>query len=295
MMKQFKAGFVNIIGLPNVGKSTLMNSFIKERISIVSPKAQTTRNRILGFLNTSEYQIIFSDTPGLLEPKYELQRTMMTYIEEALEDADIILYMTEAKDRPDLHFNFIEKIIKTKIPAFLVINKIDDVNETIAKALYETWKKYFDDEHIYIISALHNFNIDQLLKAIITHLPEHPPYYEDDILTDKSERFIASEIIREKIFLHYQQEIPYSTEVIVTSFKESETIIKINADIVVERDSQKPILIGKNGESLKKTGTVARKEMERFFNKKVYLEMYVKVRENWRNDKNFLKQFGYLK
>ena len=294
-MKEFKAGFANIIGYPNVGKSTLINALLKEKISIVTPKAQTTRNRIMGFLNTDEYQLIFSDTPGILEPKYELQRAMLSYVQEALEDADIIIYMTEAKDSPDKHADYLEKIRQLNLPVFLVINKIDEVDQLKAQAVYDFWRKSFSEEEIYIISALHDFNVDQLLKGLLEKLPVHPPYYDEDMLTDKSERFIASEIVREKILLVYQQEVPYSTEVVVTSFKESDDIIRILADILVERDSQKPIIIGKGGASIKKTGILAREDMEKFFNKKVYLELFVKVKENWRNDKNFLKHFGYLK
>lgn len=294
-MKEFKAGFVNIVGFPNVGKSTLLNAFMKEKVSIVTPKAQTTRNRILGFLNTGDYQVIFSDTPGILEPRYELQRAMLFHVEEALEDADILIYMTEAGDSPEKHSEYVAKIRELKIPVFLVINKADEVSQEKATSVYEYWRNEFQEDEIYLISALHDFNIDQLLNGILEKLPVHPPYFDEDILTDKSERFIASEIIREKIFLIYKQEVPYSTEVVVNSFKESDDIIRISADIYVERESQKPILIGKRGSSIKRTGTLAREEMEKFFSKKIYLELFVKVKENWRNNRNMLKSLGYFK
>jgi len=292
-MSAFKSGFVNIIGFPNAGKSTLINQFIGEKIAIVSPKVQTTRQRILGFLNTDQYQVIFSDTPGILEPAYELQKVMMDEINEAFEDADIILYILEVNDTPDKHQTYIEKIVSLNIPFYLLLNKIDLSNQQEVEKKIAQWQKWVDPSRIVPMSALHNFNVQSLLDEIVKHLPEHEAYYDEDILTDKTERFVAAETIREKIFLKYQQEIPYACEVEVLSFKEEEDLIRISAEIYVERKSQKPILIGKGGEALKVIGTEARLEMEKFFDKKIFLELHVKVRENWKSDPLFLKKMGY--
>lgn len=292
-MADFKCGYVNIFGFPNVGKSTLMNKMMGDKISIVTHKAQTTRQRILGILTGANYQIIFSDTPGILNPKYELQKTMITEIQEAYEDADIILYMVEATDSIEKHIDNIEKVKKLQVPFYIIINKIDLSNQENLEELVVKWKEQIEEEKIIPISALHNFNIPNLLKVIMEGLPVHEPYFPEDIMTDKSERFVASEIVREKIFLKFKEEVPYATEVVVTAFKEDEDIIRIYADIIVERKTQKPIIIGKGGKALKEIGTDARKDMEAFWDKKIYLELYVKVRENWRNKKNFLKQFGY--
>lgn len=293
-MPKHKAGFVNIIGYPNVGKSTLMNALLGEKISIVTPKVQTTRHRILGIMTEKQYQIVFSDTPGILEPKYELQKSMLSYIEGSLEDADIILYLIEPADEPEKHNNYLKKISNLKIPFYLVINKIDLAkNQNNLEAVLDKWKKVINTDQIIPISALYDFNLKKILYEIIKSLPYHPPYYTDERITDKSERFIASEIIREKIFLKYRQEIPYSTEVLITSFKD-EDILRITAEIFVNRKSQKPILIGKGGFALKEIGVNSRKDLEIFFDKQVYLELRVKVRENWRNKAIFLKQFGYI-
>jgi GTP-binding protein Era len=294
-MSTFKSGFVNIFGYPNAGKSTLINAFIGEEISIVTRKAQTTRQRLLGLLTTKEFQIVFSDTPGILNPQYELQKTMVADIEEAFEDADIILYLTEIEDPVEKHIDYIQKINKLGIPFYLLINKIDLSQQEKLEQKIAEWEKHVGKEQIVPLSALHKFNVMNLLEKIKTKLPEHAAYYEDDILTDKSERYIASEMIRKQIFLKYEQEIPYSTEVVVSSFKEEEKIIFINADIYVSRRTQKPIIIGKGGKMLKEVGTEARKEMEHFFNKKVFLELYVRIRENWRNKPEDLKRFGYKK
>ena len=292
-MSAFKSGFVNIIGLPNAGKSTLINQLLGEKIAIVSPKVQTTRQRILGFINTDHYQIIFSDTPGILEPSYELQKFMMQEVNEALTDADIILYIADISDKTELHINYLEKIRSLSIPFYLLLNKIDLINQKVLIERIGQYQSLVSHEHIIPLSALHNFNVQSLLQEIIEKLPEHPPYFEDDILTDKSERFIASEIIREKIFLHYHQEIPYACEVAILSFKDEESILRISAEIYVERKSQKPILIGKGGEALKEIGTEARLDMEKFFGKKIFLELHVKVRENWKSNPLFLKRMGF--
>ena len=292
-MTDFKSGFVNIFGYPNAGKSTLINKLIGEEIAIVTPKVQTTRKRMMGFLTTKECQIIFSDTPGILEPAYELQKTMMMDIHEAFEDADIILYLVEISDKTDKHVEYIEKIKSLKIPFFLLLNKIDLSEQKELENKITEWRNYLPKEQIVPMSALHSFNVSELLEKIKELLPVHPAYYDDDILTDKSERFIASELIRKQIFLKYEQEIPYSTEVVISSFKEEESIIFINADIYVSRRTQKPIIIGKGGSALKDVGTEARLEMEKFFGKKIMLELYVRIKENWRNKPLDLRRFGY--
>jgi GTP-binding protein Era len=287
-----KAGFVSIIGKPNAGKSTLMNALVGEKLSIITPKAQTTRHRILGMVNEEEYQIVFSDTPGIIKPRYELQDSMMNFVKGALSDADLILFMTDINEQHD-ETDVLEKIINSTIPIVVLINKIDGATQEQVdeKSLY--WEELLKPKHIYAISALHKYNLDGIMEKVLEFLPEHPPYYDKEDLTDKNQRFFVSEIIREKIFNNYQKEIPYSTEVVVTSFKEEEKITRISAEIIVERDSQKNILIGKGGSMLKKVGTEARKDIERFLNQKVFLETFVKVIPDWRSKKNYLKSFGY--
>jgi GTPase len=292
-MDHFKSGFVNIIGYPNAGKSTLFNQLLGDKISIVTPKVQTTRQRILGLLNGENYQVVFSDTPGIVDPKYQLHHFMIKSIEEALEDADVILYIVDAADDVSEHEKFIGKIKKLEIPYYLLVNKMDLQQQEKMEVKLLQWQELVPKPNIYPISALYNFNLKALINEIIRVLPEHEPYYPDDIITDKSERFIASEIIREKIFIRYKQEIPYSVEVIITEFKEGETLLRILADIVVSKESHKPIIIGKKGVTLKHIGIDARKDMEAFFKKQVYLELYVKVREGWKDNKNLLRQFGY--
>jgi GTP-binding protein Era len=291
--KGFKSGFVSIIGKPNVGKSTLMNKLVGENLSIISPKAQTTRHRIMGIINGEDHQIIYSDTPGLLEPKYTLHDAMMNYVKVSLEDADLILLMIELGEKFDpLLF---DKFTKVQTPIILVINKCDKAkgSQVIDKITY--WKEYFKNvETIIPVSALKGENTADLLNIIIDKLPDHPPYFPEGEFTNRPERFFASEIIREKIFFNYEQEVPYSTEVVITEFKDEPNIIRIRAEIFVERDSQKGIIIGKGGASLKKVGTEAREGMEQFFQKKIFLETHVKVAKNWRKEKNRLKNFGYL-
>lgn len=287
-----KAGFVNIIGRPNVGKSTLLNAFMGEKLAITSSKAQTTRHRMFGIVTHADHQIVFSDTPGAIDPAYKLQEKMMGFVRNALEDADIILFMVALEDKND-HPEIIEMAIKTGVPIIFLINKTDEArgSQTLDKTTY--WRELYPELEIMTISALGQINTDELLERIITLLPEHPAYFPEDEITDKSERFICSEIIREKIFLNYKQEIPYSTEVAITSFKEEEKIIRIEAEIYVERDSQKGIIIGKKAESIKRVGMQARKDMEAFFGKQIHLETFVKVEKDWRKDDRKLKRFGY--
>jgi GTP-binding protein Era len=288
-----KAGFVNIIGKPNVGKSTLMNALVGEQLAITSAKAQTTRQRIMGIISGEDFQIVYSDTPGILTPAYELHKVMMQYVETALEDADIVLFVTDLTDTLDNH-PLISRLAHLEVPLLLVINKIDlgKQNEVVAKMQY--WQEKFPQAELIPVSALEKFNLERLLAAIMEHLPEHPPYFDKEELTDKSERFFAAEIIREKIFLNYSQEIPYCCDVGIISFKESDDMIRISAEIYVERDSQKGIIIGKGGAMLKKIGTQARIDMENFFRKKVFLEQHVKVLPNWRNQKSKLEKLGYM-
>lgn len=288
-----KAGFVNIIGKPNVGKSTLMNALVGEQLAITSAKAQTTRQRIMGIISGEDFQIVYSDTPGILTPAYELHKVMMQYVETALEDADIVLFVTDLTDTLDNH-PLISRLAHLEVPLLLVINKIDLVkqNEVVAKMQY--WQEKFPQAELIPVSALEKFNLERLLAAIMEHLPEHPPYFDKEELTDKSERFFAAEIIREKIFLNYSQEIPYCCDVGIISFKESDDMIRISAEIYVERDSQKGIIIGKGGAMLKKIGTQARIDMENFFRKKVFLEQHVKVLPNWRHQKSKLEKLGYM-
>ncbi|MCU0367903.1 MAG: GTPase Era [Cyclobacteriaceae bacterium] len=287
-----KSGFVSIVGKPNVGKSSLMNKLVGENLSIITAKAQTTRHRIMGILNGDDFQIVYSDTPGILEPKYELQEAMMGYVKVSLDDADLILLIVELEEKYDEKLFEIFKTVTT--PILLVINKIDLAKGSQVKDKIDYWKNLIKAEEIIPVSAKLGTNLELLFSAIKKYLPEHPGYYPKDDLTDRTERFFASEIIREKIFLNYEQEIPYSTEVGIESFKEEESIIRIRATIYVERDSQKGILIGKGGSSLKKVGTEARMDMERFFGKKIFLETHVKVADNWRKQKLKLKHFGYL-
>lgn len=291
-MKEHKAGFVSIIGKPNVGKSTLMNQLVGEKLSIITSKAQTTRHRIMGLLNGDDFQIVYSDTPGIIKPKYMLQESMMNFVKESLEDADAILFVTDIHEKYDEN-DVLTQIQKLDIPIILIINKIDtSTQEQVIKKM-EEWKETLSPVHIVATSALHGFNIEGLLDVLIEYIPVHPPYFSKDDFTDKSMRFFASEIIREKIFTNYEQEIPYSTEVVVTSFKEDKGIYRISVDIICERTSQRSIIIGKGGSKLKKVGTEARKDMEEFFGEKVFLEQYVKVEEDWRKNKGHLKRFGY--
>jgi len=288
-----KAGFVNIIGKPNVGKSTLMNALVGEKLSVITSKAQTTRHRIQGIVNGEDFQIVYSDTPGILKPHYKLQEAMLRSARSALADADIILYVTDVHEVPGEQEEVIEKINRSDARIILAINKIDLSTQEKVSLLAQKWQNIFPSATILAVSALHAHNTGGLFDMILGILPEHPPYYPKDELTDKTERFFASEILREKILLNYSQEIPYSVEAVIESFREEEKIIRISAIIYTEKESQKGIIIGSKGAALKKTATEARLEMERFFNKKIFLEMIVKVRKDWRNNERMLKQFGY--
>ena len=288
-----KAGFVNIIGNPNVGKSTLMNALVGEKLSIITPKAQTTRHRILGIVNHEEYQIVFSDTPGIIKPAYELQASMMDFVKSALDDADILIYMVEVGETAQKNEAFFNKIINSKIPVILLLNKIDKSSQDEVAEKIAYWREKVPNSFVYIISALEKFNVDAVFYKIIELLPEAPPYYPKDQLTDKPERFFVNEKIREKILIHYKKEIPYSVEVETESFIEEETIVRIRSVIMVERDTQKGIIIGHKGTAIKRVGAEARKDLERFFEKKVFIELYVKVNKDWRSDSNQLKRFGY--
>jgi GTPase len=288
-----KAGFVNIVGKPNVGKSTLMNILVGERLSIISSKAQTTRHRILGLINTDEYQIVFSDTPGMLKPKYELHKNMMSFVNLSLEDADVIVFVTDLYETEEEIEDIITKINASGVPVLLVINKIDLAKEGQLEEVTSYWISRIKSETVIPISALEKFNTERILQEILDRLPIHPPFYDKEELTDRPERFFASEIIREKIFTNYKKEIPYSTEVAIEDFYEEESIIKIRATIFCERDSQKGILIGDKGKMLKKVGIESRLELEKFFGKKVFLETFVKVEQDWRKNKLKLKKFGY--
>jgi GTP-binding protein Era len=287
-----KAGFVSLVGKPNVGKSTLMNALVGEKISIITPKAQTTRHRIMGIVNEPDYQIVFSDTPGVIKPVYGLQESMMSSVKGSLVDADIILFVTDINEKYD-ESDVIEKLKNIENPVAVIVNKIDKSAEEYVKAKIEYWQETLNPKAVFAVSALHDHNVQAVMQFILDQLPEHPAYYEKDTLTDRSERFFVSEILREKIFKLYEKEIPYSTEVIIKAFKEEEKITRISAEIIVERDSQKNILIGKGGEMMKKVGTYARKDIEEFLQKKVFLEIFVKVIADWRNKKNYLKNFGY--
>lgn len=287
-----KAGFVSIIGKPNAGKSTLMNALVGEKMSIITPKAQTTRHRIMGIVNDEDHQIVFSDTPGVIIPKYSLQESMMNFVQGSLVDADIILFVTDINEKHDEN-DVIEKLLNTTAKVAVLINKIDKSSEAEVFAKIEYWKEKLNPEAIFAMSALLGYNVPPVMDYIKERLPVHPAYYEKDELTDKSMRFFASEMIREKIFKLYDKEIPYSAEVIVTSYKEEPNITKIAAEIIVERDSQKNILIGKAGSMIKKVGTYARQDIEEFIGGKVFLELFVKVIPDWRSKKNHLKRFGY--
>lgn len=288
-----KAGFVNIVGNPNVGKSTLMNQLVGERISIATFKAQTTRHRIMGIVNTDDAQIVFSDTPGVLKPNYKLQESMLAFSESALQDADVLLYVTDVVENPEKNSDFLEKVAKMAIPVLLLINKIDQTDNKSLVALVEKWHGLLPSAEILPISAKNKFGIDMLMKRVKELLPDSPPYFDKDQLTDKPARFFVSEIVREKILLYYSKEIPYSVEVRVESFKETDSLIRIGAVIYVERESQKGIIIGHQGVALKKVSTESRKALEKFFGKNVWLEIFVKVDKDWRNSKRELDNFGY--
>ena len=288
-----KAGFVNIVGNPNVGKSTLMNLLVGERISIATFKAQTTRHRIMGILNTDDAQIVFSDTPGVLKPNYKLQEAMLRFSRSALRDADVLLYVTDVVESPEKNSDFIEEVHKLDVPILVLINKIDLTNQTELVKKVELWHELIPEAEILPISATAKFNVDAVMKRVMELLPESPPYFEKDALTDKPARFFVTEIIREKILLHYDKEIPYVCEAVVEQFKEDEGKIYIKALIYVERDSQKGIIIGHEGLALKRVATDARRELEKFFGKRIFLEIYVRVDKDWRNSDRQLRRFGY--
>lgn len=293
--RMHKAGFVNIVGNPNVGKSTLSNILVGERLSIITSKAQTTRHRIMGIVNTDEYQIVFSDTPGVLKPKFKLQESMLEYSTGALVDADVLLYVTDVVETPTKNKEFLEKVAREKVPIILVINKIDLLSgQAELVKIVEEWRALLPQAEIYPTSAKENFNVDQIMKRIVELLPENPPYFGKDALTDRSSRFFVTEIVREKILLTYDKEVPYATQVIVEKFDEGDDEIHIMAVIYVECDTQKGIIIGRQGKKLKHVGIEARKELEKFFEKHVYLQLFVKVEKDWRNQEKKLKAFGYL-
>jgi GTP-binding protein Era len=288
-----KSGFVNILGNPNVGKSTIMNALVGEKLSIITSKAQTTRHRIMGIVNGDDFQIVYSDTPGILRPKYKLQETMMNFVNLAISDADVILYVTDVKEKSAFEGEYIDRIKNSGIPVIIVVNKVDLTNQDDLEKVVDSWHLSFPDSPVLPVSALNNFNLDSILKTIQSKLPEAEPFFPKDQLTDKYERFFASEIIREKILINYKKEIPYSVEIEIESFTEEKNLIKIRALIHVSRDSQKGIIIGHKGEMLKRVGTEARRDMEDFFAKKVFLELYVKVTKDWRDKPLVLKRFGY--
>lgn len=291
-----KAGFVSIVGKPNVGKSTLMNQLVGERLSIITSKAQTTRHRIMGILNGShngqEFQLVYSDTPGIIKPQYKLQESMMSFVRGSIEDADVVLFVSDIFEQHDEN-DVIERLKKSEVPILLLINKIDQATQEQVTEKIMYWQERFNAQEIIPISALNGFNIDRVFESIINRLPQHPPYFPKDEMTDKPERFFASEIIREKIFLNYKKEVPYSSEVVIIGFKEKEDIIVIQAEILVERATQRAILLGEGGKMIKKTGIMAREELERFFGKKIYLEQFVKVEPDWRQKERMLKRLGY--
>ncbi len=288
-----KAGFVNIIGNPNVGKSTFLNAVVGEELAITTPKAQTTRHRILGIVNGDDYQVIFSDTPGIIKPAYEMQEAMMDFVKESFEDADVLLYMVEAGEKDLKNEQFFNKISQAKVPVLLLINKVDQTDQEKLNEMINYWQEKVPNAEIFPISALHGFGINQVFGRILELLPESPPYFDKDQLTDKSERFIVNEKIREKILKHYKKEIPYSVEVDTEEFHDDGDKIRIRSIIYVERDSQKGIIIGHKGAGLKRIGTEARKDLEKFFGKKIYLELYVKVNKDWRKKADQLRRFGY--
>ena len=289
-----KSGFVNIIGNPNVGKSTLMNALVGERLSIVTSKAQTTRHRIMDIVNGDDYQIVYCDTPGILKPKYRLQQSMMDFVDAAIGDADVILYVTDTVEKPDKNDEYVAKLSVVTCPVVLVINKIDKSDQESVAQLASWWRERLPKADIFAASALEKFNVEQIFARIRELLPDSPPWYDKDVFTDRSLRFFASEIIREKILENYDKEIPYCSEVVIEEFKESEERYDIRAVINVMRESQKGIIIGRGGAALKKTATAARIDMEHFFEKKVFLTVYVKVEENWRDDRRMLRRFGYI-
>lgn len=291
--KKHRSGFVNIVGNPNVGKSTLMNWLVGEKISIITAKAQTTRHRIIGIVNTPEYQVVYSDTPGVLRPNYKLQEQMLNFSLSALQDADVLLYVTDVVEKVDKNDEFLSKVQQLDLPLLLLINKIDLTNQEKLEQLVLHWHSLLPKAEIYPISVLNNFSVEEVQKRILELLPDSPPYFEKDALTDKPARFFVAEIIREKALLLYQKEIPYAIEVVVEEFLEAKDIIRIRVIILVERDTQKGIVIGHKGESLKKLGALARRDIERFFEKKIYLQLYVKVEKDWRNRDNLLRTFGY--
>ena len=288
-----KAGFVNIIGNPNVGKSTLMNSFVGEKLSIITSKAQTTRHRILGIVNGDDFQMVISDTPGIIKPAYELQSSMMDFVKAALDDADVLVYMVEIGEKDLKDEKFFEKIINSKIPVLLLINKIDISNQEELEEYSQMWKEKVPNAEIYPVSALKNFHIKEVFNRIVELPPLSPPFYPKDQLTDKPERFFVNEIVREKILKYYKKEIPYSVEILTEEFFEEEKIIRIRSVIMVERESQKGIVIGHKGVALKRVGTQARRDLEAFFGKQVHIELYVKVNKNWRSNQTQLRRFGY--
>ncbi len=288
-----KAGFVNIIGNPNVGKSTLMNAFIGERLSIITSKAQTTRHRILGIVNGEDFQVVLSDTPGIIKPAYEMQKSMMDFVKSAFEDADVLIYMVEIGEKELKDEAFFNKIIHSQIPVLLLLNKIDKSNQEVLEEQIELWKEKVPNAEIYPISALENFNVKEVFARILELLPESPAYYPKDALTDKPERFFVNETIREKILINYDKEIPYAVEIETEEFIEDEKIIRIRAVIMVERDTQKGIIIGHKGAALKKVGMQAREDLEKFFGKQIHIELFVKVNKDWRNNSYQLKRFGY--
>lgn len=288
-----KAGFVNIIGNPNVGKSTLMNAFVGEKLSIITSKAQTTRHRILGIVNGEDFQVILSDTPGIIKPAYDLQQSMMDFVKSAFEDADILIYMVEIGEKELKDEAFFNKIVHSKIPVLLLLNKIDTSNQEQLEEQVALWTEKVPNAEIYPISALQGFNVAEVFNRVVELLPESPAFYPKDTLTDKPERFFVNEIIREKILMHYKKEIPYSVEIDTEEFFEEELIIRMRSVIMVERETQKGIIIGHKGAALKRVGVEARKDLEKFFGKQVHLELYVKVNKNWRNDARQLKRFGY--
>ena len=288
-----RAGFVNIIGNPNVGKSTLMNAFVGEKLSIITSKAQTTRHRILGIVNGDDFQVVLSDTPGIIKPAYELQESMMDFVKSAFEDADILIYMVEVGEKELKDDVFFKKITNAKIPVLLLLNKIDTSNQELLEEQVALWSAKVPNAEIYPISALEGFQVEEVFKRILELLPESPPFYPKDQLTDKPERFFVNEKVREKILLHFKKEIPYAVEVDTEEFKEEENIIRIRTIIMVERDTQKGIIIGHKGSALKRVGSKARKDLEKFFDKKIHLELYVKVNKNWRSNQKQLKRFGY--
>ena len=288
-----KSGFINIVGNPNVGKSTLMNNLVGEKLSIITSKAQTTRHRILGIVNGDKFQLIFSDTPGIIKPSYELQDSMMDFVKSALDDADILLYMVEIGEKSIKYTDIQKKIQSANTPTIILLNKIDLSNQEDIENQINIWSNKYPETEIYPISALNNFNIEKVINRIIELIPESPPYFPKDQLTDKPERFFVNEKLREKILLYYDKEIPYSVEVVTDEFKEEKSLIKIRSIILVERESQKGIIIGHKGVALKKIGTKARIDLEKFFGKKVFIELHVKVSKNWRSNPNQLKKFGY--